>query len=274
MVVYMKNKITFLLNILITFCCHSYGKEFQVVVLQGEVYRIANGTKVNLLEIIGDDETLNLSNNGYIVLIDNYVNIFEFSGDLSVKLDTLYGDRIRSKNVDVRMLYNDKFLIGSRLHDETPDPILIRPFLFADKIYIKNTVNLKWISRMEGTFRVKVVNFFNDKIIEIKSSSGEVVMDFSQLSPFENELLLKVELIGHEKTINSGFKQMIINDKLVSNCVTSENSPAVNLLTALYIENFGQAEDALKYYQRAAELAPEITEYEKILSLFKKRSSY
>jgi hypothetical protein len=248
-----------------------------VIILTTGVQSLVQKQEITVRTIIKGYDVLFVPQGGYISLIDEYANIFEFYGEKKIATDTLHGSSLMpSKYPRVGNLFLPK-LPPTNIHDDSAPPIeLISPFLFSQEMEIDDSVFIDWKTRrpMNGKFVVKIITVFGDLILSQAVSSNEMGVKFSEdVAKTGVQLLVEVSYSGEKKT-KSDMKMLVIKRHKKRNDVTRDlHSAAGNLFMGLFLESKGFIDEALTYYVNAASIGVDIEVYKVFLSNFKQRYS-
>jgi hypothetical protein len=287
----MNYKLLFIFFILFGSKNSSKGQEqYRVIALKNKTTILSSSKELALLDSFKITELIKIQEGAYIAFIDEAVNIFEYYGPKTIKIDTLRG---RSKqpiihrkkktfNKEKMGAYPDLMMINSEYkrsrepyHDSNFKFQIYYPYPFSNKFVIgrDSILNVKWI---DGTYsETSSHNFllsdeFGDSIENKENPSKIISLNLKNIKNDQTFYFFISRMDDKNKRTNSfSFK---ISKGLKSHDVTlNEESPAANLMTALFLEKNGLVEEAENHYLKAATSGVGIEFYNETLLKFKKR---
>ena len=272
----MKRTIAFLVIWLIFAVC-AEAQEYRVMAVTDGVQSTIMNRQIKGLDAVKASDVLFIPIAGYVALVDDKANVFEFYGEKTVRLDSLHGASLRTFSaMPIERLYSTTMPIHS-IHNDIPVEIFY-PFLFSNDLEVVDSVRIKWIGRFsfhEG-FTVKLITVFDDFIYQGETSEKELLIRLPKDKVKNQELIVIVgpSPLKFKKgnVVVGDSRQLTVVGKKGNDVTSNDQTAAGNLALALFWETKGSRE-ALIYYQRASEIASTVPAYKTFLANFKTRSS-
>lgn len=267
-------KALILLIAAIIICPRVLGNSFKVLIATKGV--TDSSRKINALENLSSKKRIFVPSGDYIVLLDEFTNVYEFYGEKTILLDTLTGGSSNKlPSIDVGMIYSNRVDIRRPVWNDSNDSILFifpLPYNFSFNFPQRSELCFFWINIRNPSNKNSYEFVFSDEYGDTIANSLTDTSKYCAQIPgkIKSSLIYKVKKSKSLNFASSEKKISVVRSK--GNDVSFDfHSPAVNLIIGIFLEEKRILPAALIYYERAKDQAPMIKEYEDILYNFKTR---
>ena len=250
---------------------------FQVLVVTDGVK--IDSKKVLPLEKLSSKVTLTVPEGGYVALIDDLTNLYEFYGQRTILLDTLNGTATHEGRApNVIQIYSDSILFQP-IWNESTDSIFIvlpHPYAMGWNVLPNREYCFEWVSKAARSskkrgYEVVLLSEFNEILSKFTTNDSNYCFKPAMAEwKKKTAIFCEIRAIGNA-SFKSGLKRLRIVSSSYNDVSLAKDSPFVNLLAGIFCEERGFIELAAEFFENAIKLAPSIKEYESILLRFEER---
>jgi hypothetical protein len=253
------------------------NKLIQILLLEGELIDKRNNVKIMSSDCLADNSILELSENGYLVLINQQGVYFEYSGKTRISLNDLIQKKKKlSQRINFGQLRSVTPIRSNRTgvirHVDAPLHLLIynpfsnQPILYKDS----SDLCVQWFDELSSdnnAYSFRLMDFYGKTFYSLSLTKKSHSIP-SEVFAGKKEFILEIapsnpKLIPLQKSfLNNGKGRTLDCNALLS---------VENLLLGFYFEMHGIKDLASEFYEKASKDLKHPT-YDKVYNLFLERN--
>ncbi|HYC86120.1 MAG TPA: hypothetical protein VEB86_12900 [Chryseosolibacter sp.] len=254
----------------------SAGRDFTVAVVDGTVFD-ETGKPIEALATLREGAMIRAEASSYVALIDNDANFFEFTGPVSVLLDTLRGVSISCLKFPALQILHASNWNYRPVHDGNEPIMFLKPFLFSTKMEFIDTVRFDWFETFvsaigaKNGYQFKAETEYGDKLLSIKADSSSIVLPMARLT--QDQIVVHVYAVDNPKHVKSYYKMLRPGGNGRRHDQNfNDRSALTNLMMGFFLEQGGQLRRAQRHYELACVYGNNMQAYQDMLKRFKSRN--
>lgn len=268
---------------------------FKVLASNGQNVTVTGAKNANLAAGVKlyKNETITMPGKAYVGLMHRTGRTVELSAPGSYKVDELdskimanarntvgkrfsnyvFGEMTKQEEQDLKKNHQQYMPLTGAVMRATGKPAAIKPLIPATAALPNRPYTISWLAaKTKPVYVLTISNMYNEVVHTAQTSDTSVVVDFANVPQLANEkmCLVKVsakdrpELVSNEhalKFLSTDQAAPVLKELGALDAEEGTETPLQALAQAIYFEQNDLNLDALSYYKKAMDMAPEVEDF-------------